>query len=201
MVVWEQLFAQIPNRLILAAAVLLVGVILGYLVGRFNRRLLERAGVPEAVEGTAFERTVRRFGTSTVAILAELSTWFIIGVTVLAALSVANVRVTQEFWGRVIGFLPTLFVAIVVVIVGIVVGDKVELIVGERLRGVKLPQIGFLPLLAKYSIVYIAALIALGQIGVATGALLVLLGVYLFGIVFLGGIAFRDLLGSGAAGL
>ena len=180
---------------------LILGIVLGYLVARLNRRLLERAGVPEAVEGTAFERTMQSFGTSTVAIVAELSMWFIIGVTLVATLSVADVTVTQQFWTRVTGFLPELFIAILVVIVGIVVGDKAELIVGERLRGVKLPQIGFLPRLAKYTVVFVAGLVALGQIGVATDALVVLFAVYALGVVVLMSVAFRDILRSGAAGM
>jgi len=87
-----------------------------------------------------------------------------------------------------------------VLIVGLVVGDKVELLIDERLRGVKLPQAGILPGIAKWSVVFIAVLIALGQIGVDTVALVVLLATYGFAIVLFGGLAFRDLLASGAAG-
>lgn len=201
MVAVEAFLDRIPDRIAVAALVLVAGIILGMAVDRINRRILRRAGIPEAVEGTAFERTARSFGTSTVSILARLSMWFIVGVAVLAALSVAQVRYTELFWSKVTAFLPQLFVAIVVLIVGIVVGDKLELVISERLRGVKLPQVGILPLLAKYSAVYIATLIALNQVGVATSALLILLGVYVFGLVFLSGLAFRDMLASGAAGM
>src|SRR6056297_1536764 len=54
--------------------------------------------------------------------------------------------------------------------------------------------------MAKYSIFYLAALIALGQVGVATAALIVLLAAYVFALVFLSGIAFRQLLSAGAVG-
>lgn len=191
----------IPNRFLLAAGIFVVGVILGYLTGEVNRRILERAGVPEAVEGTAFERTMQGLGTSTVAILAKLSMWFIIGVGLLAAVAVADVRFTEQFWAEITAFLPTFFVAIFVLIIGIVVGDKAEIMISERLRGVKLPQINIIPLVVKYSIVYIAVLIALGQIGVATTALLILLTVYVFAVVFIGGLALKDLLAAGAAGV
>jgi len=201
MVALDRLFAEIPNRILLAGIVLILGMILGYIANRVNRRLLTRAGIPEAVEGTAFERTARSVGTSTVAIIAQLSMWFIIGVSILAALSVADVRFTAQFWGQLTGFLPEVFVAILVLIVGIVVGDKVELVISERLRGIKIPQIGVLPRLVNYSIVYIFVLIALGQIGVATSALVVLLGGYIIAVVIISAVAFRDLLRSGAAGV
>lgn len=201
MAVVEDILAAVPNRLLLAAFILILGVILGVLTGKINRRLLTRAGVPDAVEGTAFERSMRGFGTSTVSIIAQLSMWFIIGVTLLAVVSVVDVRYTRQFWESVTSFLPPLFVSILVLIIGIVVADKIELLVRERLRGIKLPQVGIIPRIVKYTVVYIAALIALGQIGVATSALIVLLGVYFFGVVFIGGLALKDLLASAAAGV
>lgn len=195
------LLQRVPNRLLLASFVLILGIVLGYIANRVNQGLLRRAGVPEAVEGTAFERTARSVGTSTVSIVSQLSMWFIIGVAILAALSVAQISYIQLFIAQVTTLFPQLFVAVIVVIVGIVVGDKVELVVSERLRGVKLPEIGVLPRLAKYSVVYIATLIALGQIGVVTEALLILLAAYAFAVIVLGGLAFNDLLASGAAGI
>jgi small-conductance mechanosensitive channel len=198
---WVDYVDRVPEPLWLAALVLLLGLVGAYLVAKVNRRLLVRAGVPEAIEETAFERTARSFGTSTVDIVAKLSMYFLVGLTLLVALTVADIRVTQRFWSGVVGFVPQLFVATLVLIVGVLVGDKVELAVGERLRGVKLPEVGFIPGLAKYSVIYISVLVALGQVGVATAALLILLAVYVFGLVFLGGLALKDVLSSAAAGV
>jgi small-conductance mechanosensitive channel len=188
-------------RFLLAVGVLFIGAIAGYLVGVANRRILRAAGIPEAVEGTPFERTARSLGTSTVALVAKLSSWFIYGVAVLIALHVAQLLDSRAFWIRITQFVPDLFVAVLTFIVGFVVADKAELVVGEQLRGIKLPEVTLIPRVVKYSIVYIAALIALSQVGVATGALLVLLAAYVFALVFLGGLAFRDLLASGTAGI
>ena len=196
-----ELLAEVPNQLFLAAALLIVGIVLGVLAGRVNQRLLTRLGVPDAVEGTAFERTMRSFGTSTVAVIANLSAWFIIGVAVLAAVSVAQVSYLQALSARVTSLLPQLFVAVIVFIVGIVVGDKVELLVSERLKGIKLPEVNVLPQIAKYSVVYVAALIALGQVGVQTLALIVLLAAYAFAVVLFAALATKDLVASAAAGV
>lgn len=191
----------VPPRIWLALGIVLLGVILGYLVNVVNRRLLQRAGVPESIEGTAFERTARSLDTSTVDLVGRLSMYFVVGLSILVALSVAEVDVLTVFWGEVAVFLPGLFLAVLIVLVGLVVGDKVEIVVRDRLSGIKLPQVGILPLLAKYSVFYVALLIALATINVPVSALLVLLGGYVFGIVFLGGIAFKDMLSSGAAGM
>ena len=229
----------VPLRFWFAFATLVVGIVLGWLTRIVARRVLRRVGVPGAIEGTAFERTAREFGTSTVGILAAIAGYFVFGIAVFAAVAVAEIQYVAQFWNAVagflpqvffaaivlivgvllgdkvelvvserfrgvklpqVGFLPQLFFAVIVLIVGVLLGDKVELVVSERFRGVKLPQVGVLPLMAKYSVFYLAALIALGQVGVATGALIVLLAAYVFAIVFLGGLAFRHLLSAGAVG-
>lgn len=188
-------------RAVFVLVVVVVAIVVGYGVARFNRGLLRGLGVDEAVEGTAFERTANRFDSSTVSILAGLSGVFVFAMVSVVALSVANVAVVLGFWNAVLGFLPRLFVALVIAVVGFVVGDKVELLVDERLRGVKLPEVSALPTLAKWSVFYVAALIVLAQINVTTGALVVLLGAYAFAVVVVPAVAFRDLLSSGGAGL
>lgn len=191
----------VPVQWFLLFGILAVGVIVSFFTISFNRRLLERAGVPDAIEGTAFERSAREFGTSTVSILAKLSGYFLFLVFVVIALTSAGFDYVTGIWTVVVAFLPQVFVAILVVMIGLIVGDKVGLLVDERLRGVKIPEVGILPGVAKWSVVYVAILIALAQVRVATGALVVLLGAYAFALVVVPALAFRDLLASGAAGL
>lgn len=197
----SQLIETVPPRVWLAAGIVLLGFVLGYVVTKVNRRLLERAGVPEAAEGTAFERMAHEFGTSTVTIIAKLTGYFVLLLAIFVAISVVELRHVDPFWDALVVFLPQLFVAAVVLVVGIVVADKAELFVAERLRGVKLPEIGVIPAIVKYSVLFVAVLIALGQIGVATLALIVLLAAYAFALVVFTALATKDLLASGAAGV
>ncbi|MFB6170280.1 MAG: mechanosensitive ion channel domain-containing protein [Haloarculaceae archaeon] len=200
MVDWTTLLT--PNlQFALALAVLVLGVVVGLVLGRLTRRVLSALGVDDAVEGTTFERRLRGLGTSTVGLFAGLVAWFVYGVAVVVALQVAQLLTVDLFWIRATGFLPNLFLAAAALVVGFVLGDKAELTVSEYLRGIKLPEIGILPRIVKYSIVYIAALVALGQVGVATDALLVLLGMYIAAAIVLLALALRDVLPAGAAGI
>jgi small-conductance mechanosensitive channel len=194
-------FSLVRDPIVLGTLVFLGILLLGYVFGQLAKQVLTAAGVPEAVEGTAFERTAQGLGSSTVSVVSRLSSWFIYAVGVLVALYVARVLDPGLFWQEVARLLPRLFVAAFAVIVGIIAGDKAEVLVNERLRSVKVPEVALIGTIVKYSIIYVAVLIALGQLGVATLSLLILLSVYAFGLVFLGGIAGRDLLASGAAGL
>lgn len=181
--------------------VLALGVAASYLAWRWTKRMLRNAGMDDTVEGTLFERTARDFGTSTIGVVATLVAVFVYLGTVILAISIAQSVDTTVFWAQLTRYLPRLFIAALAVIAGMVVGDKAGLLVSERLRSVKLPEVGIIPKLVEYSIFYIAALIALGQLGVAIDALLVLLGVYALGLVLLSLVAFRDLLRASAAGI
>jgi len=185
----------------LAVAVLIVGLVLSYMVWRWTHRILERTGWKAAIEGTTFERTARRFGTTTAGILGLLMAAFVYAGTIIIAFHIARLLNVELFWSRIAGYLPRLFIAILAIVIGLIVGDKANIVIQDRLQSVKLPEASVIPKLVKYSIFYIAGLIALAQVGVATTALLILLGAYAFGIVFLGGIAFKDLLAASAAGI
>ncbi|RQG98124.1 mechanosensitive ion channel family protein [Natrarchaeobius oligotrophus] len=195
---WQTL---IDEPAVIAAAVLALGLVVGYLVGRLNKELLTASGVPEAVEGTPFERTAQSIGTSTVEIVARLSSWFIYGIAVLTAIYIAQLLDTDMFAFRVVEFIPQAFIAVLVLILGFIVADKSELMVSEYLRGVKLPEVAVIPRLVKYSVLFVAFVIALGQIGVYVLPLLILLAVYAAGIVVVGALTFRDFLVSSAAGI
>ncbi len=197
---WQVLLQQ-EYRIVLAILILIVGGIAGYLLGRLNMRILRAAGLPEVVEGTPFERTARSLGTTTVSLIARLTSWFIYGVTILLALNTAELPLSTQLFWQIILFTPKLFVAALVFIIGFIVADRAELLVSERLRSVKLPEVNVIPRIVKYSIVYIASLIALSQIGIAVLTLLVLFGAYVLAAIVFGAVAFWDLLRSSAAGI
>jgi small-conductance mechanosensitive channel len=185
----------------LALVVLVAGVVVSYLVWRWIHRFLKNVGVHDAVQGTPFERSVQSLGTSTVGIIATLSAIFVYIGAVIVAFNVSQLLEIQRFWLMVTSYLPRIFIATLAVIVGLITGEKAKFVVQNRLRSVKLPEAAIIPEIVKYSMYYIAALIALSQVGVATTALLVLLAAYAFGVVLLSAIAFKDLLAASAAGI
>jgi len=186
---------------VVSLVILGVGLLAGFIVWRAARQFMEEMGVPETVEGTPFERTARSLGTSTVGIISNLAALFVYIIAITIALNIAQLVQPEAYWTRFTAFLPNLFIAVFAIIIGLIAGDKAKLVVSERLRSVKLPEATVVPEIVKYSIFYLAVLIALGQLGVATLALLILLAAYAFGLVFLTGLALKDLLAAAAAGL
>jgi small-conductance mechanosensitive channel len=184
-----------------AILILVVGLIFGFLVGRYARRFMIAIGLPRAVEGTRFERTAQRIGTSTVGLVATLVTLFIYIATVASALSVAGILETNLSLIAFAGYVPSVFAAVLIAIAGLVVGDKAEVAVRERLQNVKVSSVSVVPRVVKYSVYYVAGVIALAQLGLAASALYVLLGGYLFAVVVVGALATRDVLAAATAGI
>ena len=193
--------AVISPRWWIAVGIVVVGIALGYLTMRLGRRLLTRLGIDDAVEGTAVERAAGEYGTSTVGLITKLAGYFVIVLSVFIAGTFSNIQFADLFLRAAAVFLPQLAIALLILLVGIIIGDKVEVLVSERLRGIKLPEIGVIPATARYSVLFVATLIALGQIGVATTALIVLLGAYAVALIVFTAIATQELLASGAVGV
>lgn len=204
MATWRDLLERLLTdqfELFMAISLVVLGGILGILVTGTLRRLFARFEVQEAVGGTPMERMLQRLGTSTTGLVSLLSGLFVFGVISIGALRLTGYLGADVFFSRIADVLPQVFIAVVVLIVGVIAGEQASLILSERLKSVKLPEIAFFPALVKWSIFYVATLIALSQLGVATGALLVLLAAYAFGMVFILGVATWDLLRSAAAGV
>ncbi|MFC7154639.1 mechanosensitive ion channel domain-containing protein [Halomarina halobia] len=192
---------EVLSTSLISVFVLLFGLILGFLVGRLTQRLLTAVGVPGAVEGTAFERGAQRLGTSTVGLIATLVTLFIYLATIGAALELEGFLETRLSLMALLGYVPQVFAAVLVLIVGLIIGDKLELAIQERFKGVKLTEVGVLPQIVKYSVVYLAVVIALSTLGLPSGALLILLGGYFLAVIVFGALALRDVLAAASAGV
>ncbi|MFB6127778.1 MAG: mechanosensitive ion channel domain-containing protein [Halolamina sp.] len=197
----EELVRIVSMKMWAALGVIALGLVLGYVVWRLNRVILRRADIPAAVEGTAFERTARGFGTTTVDIVATLSAVFVTVVSVVVALAIADVTTAAILSTGIAQFLFRMFLGAIMLIAGVLVGDKLELLVSERLRSVKLPEATVVPTTVKYTVFYVAGLLALAQVGIDVIILILLFGVYAFALVLFTAIALKDLLACGAAGM
>ena len=148
MVEWQRLFEQLLTQrlaVFLSILVFLLGLLFGYLVARLVQRFLIGVGLQDAVEGTPFERSVRGLGTSTVSLLSIISGLFVVVSATVLALRLLGVVSTQLLVARITEYFPSVFIAALAIILGLVVVDEAALLVSERLRSVKLPETGIVP--------------------------------------------------------
>lgn len=194
-------YIQANPEVLLGSGIFILGIAMGYLFGKFVYRSLTALGISDTMDGTEFERGLTRVNLSTVSLFSHLSSGFVYVLTVFLAGNIAGFFDQSLFWDTTITFLPQIFTAVIALLIGVVVADKLAILIQDRLQKFKLPRLIILPNIAKYTVIYVALLVALGQIGVETTALVVLLVVYVFGLIIFTAIATRRLLSAGAAGL
>jgi hypothetical protein len=126
--------------------------------------------VDEALRRAGFEAFVRRGGMDldSGAFVGALVKWFVIVVFLVAAFDVLGLSQVNIFLQDVVlGYLPRVIVAALVLLVGGVVGDVTGRVVATAARTASVSSAHFAGAIAKWAIWIFAILVALSQLGIA----------------------------------
>ena len=151
-----------------ALALLIVGLLLVALIRRLARRALEAAGADKLAESWGVHDVLGRFGLprSLSAVLAGALRLGVTIVVVFAALSLLGLEFLSDSLNAGILFLPRLFVALVLVLVGLVLSELARRQVDRLAEQMDLP--GPVGLLAQLLVLAVFVVTALAQLGVPT---------------------------------
>jgi len=164
------LVAFIPN-LIVAIVIFIVGWLVGVGLGRVVAQIVNALRVDQALRATGLERVLSRAGfeMSSGKFLGFLVKWFFIVVFLVASLDVLHLTVVNLFISDVVlGYLPQVVVAVLILLVAAVVAEAVERLVTGSAKAASIRAAGFLGKVARYAIWVFALLAALAQLNVAT---------------------------------
>lgn len=164
------LITFIPN-LIIAIIIFIVGWLVGVGLGRVVKQIVDALRVDSALRSTGIERVLSRAGfeLSSGAFLGFLVKWFFIIVFLIASLQVLGLTQVNEFLSIVVlGYLPQVIVAVLILLVAVVVAEAAEKVVVGSAKAASLHSAGFLGKVARYAILTFAILAALAQLNVAT---------------------------------
>lgn len=162
--------AFIPN-LVIAIVIFIVGWLIGVGLGRVVVQIINALRVDQALRSTGIERLLSRAGLelSSGKFLGFLVKWFFIIVFLVASLDVLHLTVVNLFISDVVlGYLPQVIVAVLILLVAALVAEAAEHIVKSSAKAASLHSAGFLGKVARYSIWIFAILAALAQLNVAT---------------------------------
>ncbi len=166
---WLGVVTFIPS-LVVALVILCIGWAIGVLLERIVEKFMKMIKFDEALRKAGFEEIVKRAGLNLNSgkFLGKLIEYFVIVVFLIASFDVLGLsQVTVFLQQVVIGYLPQLIVAVLILLVGAVVGDVMHRIVVASSRTAGLSSANFLGTVAKWAIWIFAILIALSQMGVA----------------------------------
>lgn len=164
------LVAFIPN-LVVAVIIFIVGWLVGVGLGRVVAQIVTSLRVDHALRATGLEQLLSRAGfeLNSGKFLGFLVKWFFIIVFLVAALDVLHLETVNLFISEVVlGYLPQVIVAVLILLVAAVVAEAVERVVIGSARAASLHGAGFLGKVARYAIWIFAILAALAQLNVAT---------------------------------
>ena len=167
---WVGVVNFVPN-LVVALVILVIGWLIGALLGRAVWQVLKSLKIDEALRRAGLETFLHRGGIrlDSGAFLGALVKWFVIVVFLVAAFDVLGLTQVNLFLQEVVlGYLPRVLAAALVLLVGGVVGDVAGRIVITAGRTAGVHSAHFAGAIAKWAVWIFAILVALSQLGIAT---------------------------------
>lgn len=194
---WGELAEVLPS-LLAAALIMLAGYFVARQLQRWTDRTLERLHFKRLADAGGFTEAAGRVRMDPVRAIGKLIFWLTMLVVVLLASSALGLENVREMFGRMLGFLPTLISATVVIILGMIVGEFVRALIVASAGAVE--GVVTVAKLTKGAMVMIAFFMALQLVGVSeelvTSAFTLVVG----SIALAAGLAFglgnRDLAGE-----
>jgi uncharacterized oligopeptide transporter (OPT) family protein len=195
----EQIGTAVP-ALVGAGLILAAGYFLARQVQRWVDDTLKRIDFNRMAHAGGLDEAVVRTGSrlDPIRAMAKLIFWLVMLVVILLASTALGLESINQMFGTMLSFIPTLIAGIVIVILG--------MIVGEFVRGLILASAGqvsgvpTLAKLAKSAVVVISIFMALQQVGVAedivTSAFTLILGAVALGVGLAFGLGNRELAGE-----
>lgn len=167
--VWEGLLRLLPN-IVAAAIVLIIGWLAAAGLGKVVRRAIEFTKVDDAIDSAGLTSSLKEAGIdfNIAKLVGWLAKWFVIVVILIAVADILNLTQITDFLQRVAFFIPNIIIAVVILLVGFVLGNFAYKVVEKAVDASKLStSSGVLATLAKWSIMVFAFLAALTHLNIA----------------------------------
>ena len=166
---WVGVVNFVPN-LVIALVILVLGWLVGALLGRAVGQVFKSLKIDEALRRAGFESFMRRGGLDldSGAFVGGLVKWFVIVIFLVAALDVLGLSQVNLFLQDVVlGYLPRVIVAALILLVAGVIGDVTGRVVVTAAKTAGVESAHFAGAIAKWAIWIFAILVALSQLGIA----------------------------------
>ena len=189
--IWQGLLGYLPS-LIGAIIVLLIGLIVAAVLRTAVDRiikalrldlLLRKVGLNEYFERAGLQINSGKF-------FGLMVYWFLVVVFVLAASDLLNLWGISLFLRDIIGYLPNIIVAVVIMLSAVILAKFLKSLVKASVLSAKLHASKFLGTLTWWSVVIFGLLAALLQVGIATTIINTLITGIIAMMALAGGLAF-----------
>jgi len=194
------LIAFIPD-LIAATIILIIGLIIAKVLANITKRLIELTKIDGLLNKIDIIEKLNKSGAnaSLAVVIAWLVKWFLIIVTLIAVADILSLNSFNAFLLSIASYFPSVVVAVLILVAGIVFGGGVSDITKKLLNSSNLKVGGIVAAIGKWAIIIFSIMAALIQLQVATALINTLFTGIVFMLALAGGLAF-GLGGRDAAG-
>lgn len=189
-------FIQFGAYLLAALIIFAVGWIFGAFLGGLIEKLFQTLKIDSILKQAGVESALEKgdIKLNSGAFVGGIVRWFIVAVFFLAALKVFGlVEVTDYLETIVVGYLPRVIAAILILLVSVIIGEVAGKIVSGAAANAHLASSRFLGAITKWAVVIFAVLTALVQLNIAAS----LVQILFIGIVVALSLAFGLAFGLG----
>jgi len=199
----RETFAQLADvipAMLGALIILFAGYLLAKLVEQGIERLMHRIGLNEALERGGVMDAVERGGAhfNPTKVIGKTLFWIMMFAVIMVAATALGLESLAGVFTELVGYLPSLMSAIVIMIVGIVLGRFTGGLIMASAGAVQgaptLARVG------RYGVVVLSVFMALQELGIGTEivttAFAILFGAVAFGLAIAFGFGNRDLAGK-----
>jgi hypothetical protein len=167
---WLGVVGFVPN-LIVAIIVVLIGWGIGTLFGRVVSQIIKALKIDEALRRAGVDDFLGKGGLSlnAGAFLGGLVRWFVILVFLIGAFEILKLSQVTAFLRDILNYLPQVVVAVLILIAAGMVADAMKKVVLSSAMTADISSAGFLATVTKWVIWVFAILVALSQLGIASG--------------------------------
>src|SRR3989344_7257957 len=167
---WLGVVGFLPNLLV-ALIIVIIGWGIGSILGRVVNQIIKAIKVDEALKRAGVEDFLNRGGLNlnSGGFLGGLVKWFIMIVFFVGAFEVLGLSQVTLFLRDILDYLPQVIVAVLILIAAGIVADAMKSIVLSSTKSADISSAGFLATVTKWVIWVFAILVALSQLGIASG--------------------------------
>lgn len=168
---WVGIVDFVPN-LVIAIIILIIGWIIGALFGRVVDQVFKSLKIDSALEKSGLSGILERGGIAlnSGAFVGALVKWFFIIVFLVAAFDVLGLEQVNVFLQQVVLlYLPQVIVAAIVLVVAGVLGDVIKRLVVSSVKAGGFGHANLAGSVSKWAIWIFGLLVALNQLGIASG--------------------------------
>ena len=194
MTLWGNVAGFLP-RFIAAIVVFLIGWLVAMLLGKLVWHIIRLIRLDSILEKVGFKKIWERSGykLDSPRFFYELVKWFFVVVFLMAATDILGLGQVTEFLRSVVLYLPNVFIAAFIVLIGVVVGRFIEGFVRGSVKAAQLASANLLGTFSKWVIVVFSVLVALSQLKVAE----TIINIVITGLVAAGALALGLAFGLG----